>query len=59
KLLKSMNFQPKGNKKTFSNYFHLLRLGDKNPNQYQFLVLVWNKFPKIVREWWAIPGSNQ
>ena len=43
----------------FSFENHFLRIfTDKNRTTGKTCV-VWNPFPKILKEWWAIPGSNQ
>uniref|UniRef100_UPI001E5F47A1 hypothetical protein n=1 Tax=Vibrio fluvialis TaxID=676 RepID=UPI001E5F47A1 len=45
---------------TFYRKKHFLRiLSVRNPNHTRFTEVVWLSYPKILREWWAIPGSNQ
>ncbi len=39
---------------------HFLKtFGVENSNHLRFTEVVWKSYPKILREWWAIPGSNQ
>ena len=42
------------------HFHHFLRiLVVKSPNHVRFIEVVWILYPKMLKEWWAIPGSNQ
>ncbi|AXN31796.1 hypothetical protein DVV14_11040 [Vibrio coralliilyticus] len=44
----------------FTRKLHFLKtFSGKNPTTYALLKWFGNLNPKILREWWAIPGSNQ